>query len=145
MIMTSRALQRVREERFTHAVGDVVKESLSCNSGDFHAREFPWSHAKKSRGDYLFGVIRIDLIPCDLFPDKLIVGFVTIECTNDVVAVPPGVAAFVVVGKTAAVCVPSDIKPVLCHPLAIVRRFEQPVDERRDGRILFVFKCSDER
>ena len=121
MIVAAGALQRVSEEGFADAVGHIIQEALTCDFGDFHARQLPGAHAEKAGGDECFGIVGMHFISRDLFLDELIIGLVGVETAHDVVAVAPGVAALVVVGKAAAVGVARDIQPVAGHALSVVR------------------------
>ncbi len=138
VIVAAGALEGVGEEGFADAVGDVIEEALTCDFGDFHARQLPGAHAEEAGGDEEFGVrgsagrsahiTFLHLVACDLLFDELIVGFVGVEAANDVVAVAPGVAAFVVVGEAAAVGVARNVQPVAGHAFAVVRGGEEAVD-----------------
>ena len=100
MVVASGTLQRMREEGFTHAVTHVVEEPLAGDLRHLHAGEFPWAHAQESRGDEHLGVERINLVARDLLAHELIIAFVCIERTHDVIAIAPGIATLVIVRET---------------------------------------------
>ena len=79
MIVAAGALERLGEESFADAVGDVVEKALARDLGDFHAGEFPRAHAEKTGGNDRLGVFRLELITGDLLADKVIVRFVVIK------------------------------------------------------------------
>ena len=56
VIVAAGALQRMCEEGFADAVGDVIEEALAGDFGDLHAGEFPGSHAEEAGGDEAFGI-----------------------------------------------------------------------------------------
>ena len=134
VIVATRALQRLGEEGLADAVGDIVEEALARDLGDFHAREFPRTHAEKTGGNDRLGIFRIEFVAGDLFAGKTVVGQIGVEGAHDVVAVTPGVAALEVVGEPAAVGVAHDVEPVLRHALAVVWAGEEAVDEMGDRR-----------
>jgi hypothetical protein len=135
VIVAAGALQRVGEERLAHAVGDVVEEPLASDLRDFHGREFPGAHAEEAGGNDLLGIVRVQFIAGELFADELVVRLVAVEGPHHVIAIPPGVAAFKVVGKPRRIGVPHHVQPVLGHALAVVRTGQQAIDQAADGGI----------
>ena len=97
VIVTAGALQRVRKKGLTHAVCHIVEEALPRDLFDLHTGQLPWPHAEEARGDDLFWIIWVDLIPRDLLPDKLVIGLVTVERSHHIISIAPGIPTFVVV------------------------------------------------
>ena len=56
VIMAAAAAQRLAQERYPHALRDVIQELLPCFDRNAHGRMFPRAHPQKSRGDEHFGV-----------------------------------------------------------------------------------------
>ena len=69
----------------------------------------------------------------DLFPHKLVVGFVLLERIHHVVPVPKGLMVGEVFVHPIAVAVTGDIQPVASPPLAVAGRFQESVHEALEG------------
>ena len=100
VVMTAGTLQRMAEKCFTDAVGHVVQKPLPSHLCDLHASQFPRPHPQKADRHQAFWIVQHDLITSDLLLHKLVVWLVVIERPNDIVAISPGVAAFIVIGKS---------------------------------------------
>ena len=57
MIMTLRALQRMRKKRFTNTIGDIVKKPLTGDPRNFHTRQFPRPLPKKTNSNQMLWVV----------------------------------------------------------------------------------------
>ena len=128
MVVATGALQGLGEEGFADAVGDIIEEALPCDLGHLHGGEFPRTHTEESGGDDELGIVRVDLIAGDLLADEFVVRFVVVEGAYHVIAIAPGITAFVVVGEATAVGVAGDIEPVLGHAFAVVGTGEEAID-----------------
>ena len=92
-----------------------------------------------ARGDDLLGIplralprsLRGEDVAGDLLPEKLVVGQITVEGVDAIVAVAPGDRHGVVGGLAGGVGIADNVKPVSPPPLAIGGRVEEPIDDRR--------------
>ncbi len=71
----------------------------------------------------------IEQITGKLLADHLVVGYVCVESTNQVIAITPGSFCWHVPFIAVGICVADDIHPVSREPLAEVSRVEMLVDE----------------
>ena len=71
-------------------------------------------------GAFTQGGIR-QFIAGQLLDDEFVVRFVFIKRPNDIVAVPPVVRAFVIVGVSACVGIADDVQPMLSPTLTVLR------------------------
>ncbi len=89
--------------------------------------------------------LQAEQIRCDLFADKLTVGFVIIEGTDHIVTVSPGkgVAEIHRREEILRVRIARDVQPVAPPAFAEMRRGKQFIDLGRDGRIGIAGKSRD--
>ena len=74
------------------------------------------------------GIVRPDLVACDLFAQKFVVRLVAVERIDHIVAIPPGERAIFVALEAAAVSVSRQIEPVSSPPLAITGTCQQAIN-----------------
>ena len=96
----------------------------------FHlAHKIPRSGSQKSRGDHRLWIIGRDDIARDLFPQKLIVGLVGIQRSNDVIAITPGMGTQLVALETMRVRIVRNVQPMARPTFAIMLGGKQTVHQ----------------
>src|SRR5262245_17837243 len=90
--------------------------------------------AIEARGNKRLGPIRPELVSRDLLSDKSVVGLVSVEGIDDVVAVAPGIGARFITLETFALGVARQIQPMPPPALSVMRGTEQAVDQLFVGR-----------
>ena len=157
VIVTFDAPQGHPEKDLPCGVDDIVQIDLAC-LGFLHHGIVPWPHAEEITGNQplsllgriiprkfrsmeLGGVLSQatrqglvgQFVSCQLFDQELVIRFVLIECPDNVIAIAPGVGAFVVIGHAAGIGISNHIQPVLSPALSIMRAcqkvFDQPFDD----------------
>ena len=128
VVVAFRAAERHRQECLTDAVHQIVQISLPSNVLGDH-RGAPRPHPQEADRDQHLGVIWSEFISRDLFADELIVRLVSVERTDDVVAVSPRIRTLVIVRITRRVRIASYVQPMLPPALAIPRTFEQAIHQ----------------
>ncbi len=132
MVMALGALHGMGEKGLAHRVGHVVQPHLAGFLEYAHARLFPWAHAQKSYSHKVLGIIRIHLVPRDLFLHETVVRFVTVEGAHDVVTVTPGIGAGVVVGKPGGVGIARNVQPMPREMFPVMRSGHQLFDMTKE-------------
>ena len=139
VIVTAGANHRQPHQATGHHVDPVIDLLLG-------APQKAWPHREKTqRCQRRIVSLQAQQIRCDLFADKLTVGLVVIEGTDDIVAVCPGerVAEIHRGEEILRVRIARDVQPVAPPALAEMRRGEQFIDLGRDGRIGIAGKSRD--
>ena len=75
------------------------------------------------------------LVARDLFAHEPVVGLVGVEAVDDVVAVAPGVGLRPIPLVAVALGIADQVQPMATPALAVLRRFEQPIDEPGPGGV----------
>ena len=114
------------EKGLADSIDHVIQIDLTSLRGECHGR-IPRTHAQE-RGGHQQLRIALDprlslpqLIAGQLLDDELVVGFVFIEGTNDIITIAPGIGAFVIVGIAACVSITRNVQPVLSPALTVMR------------------------
>ena len=139
MIVTAGANHRQPHQATGHHVDPVIDLLLG-------APQKAWPHREKTqRCQRRIVRLQAQQVRCDLLADKLTVGFVFVEGTDDIVAVCPGerVAEIHRGEEILRVRIACDVQPVAPPALAEMRRGEQFIDLGRDGRIRIAGKSRD--
>jgi hypothetical protein len=101
---------------------DVVVEIVVVGGFFIVGLVVPDAKAIEAGGDEgIVGDI-FDFIAGQLLADKLVVGFVLIECAYDVIAIAPGVGFFAVALVAVGLGVADDVEPEAGPALAVARR-----------------------
>ena len=74
-------------------------------------------------------------IGCELLDQKLIVGQILVQGLHNPIAVPVGERVVAILGEYVpfGVGIPGDVEPISPPTLAVVQRFQQPIDQVRIG------------
>ena len=127
MIMTLRALQRMRKKCLTNTIGDIIEKSLTGNPRNFHTRQFPRPLPKKTNSNKMLWVFWRNLITSYLLSHESVIRFVVLKGSDDIITISPCIPAFKIICKPRGIGIANDIQPVLCHTLTIMWRSKQPL------------------
>jgi hypothetical protein len=104
-----------------------------ARTGGAVAGLIPRSGDEKAGGDDAFRRHWLDHIAGELFADELVVGLVSVERIDDIIAVTPGMVTNPIVFETLAFAEAHHIEPMPRPAFAMLRRSEQPIDHALEG------------
>ena len=132
VVVTARATDGETEQRERGRVGHVIQgiaPALHLIGGIDHVG----SEEVERRRDLRIRIAREKFITRQLFTDETVVGLVRVQGPHHVVTVAPRVGPRRIVLEAVTLRKAGQIQPVSPPPLAVVRRRQQPVNERLIG------------
>ena len=124
MIVALRTAQFLSQKSHAHTIDDIIQPHLPCHRSRSHSCHFERPHPQKSQGILS---CHFKFIPGNLLLHKTIVWLIRIETFDDVSTIKMGIRPLFIARKSVRVGIPRHIKPLLGHPLAIMRRGHQSI------------------
>ncbi len=141
VIVAASAIEREPQRGGGDRIDDVVEFVSASATAQVAGHGFvpdlvPGPRAQESQSRDRLRIVGIDHVAGNLLAQKLIEWLVMIERIDDVVAISPGMGAFLVAFEAVCIGIMDHVEPVAAPTLAIVGRCQKSIDDffKRIGR-----------